>query len=97
MITPKILAEMYNFYVRFNASLFFKINIVKPPVMGQISSYQYHIARLETLYTISDKLRSATLFKINELYFFVIMQSVIQIRNGNLAGNKRIYLVNRYF
>ena len=50
--------------VGFNRRIFFKINIIKPPVMRQVCTYQHNISGFKGTDVVTDELGAFSFFKM---------------------------------
>ena len=90
IIAPKIFAEMSNPNIGIYFRVLFEIHIVKSPIMRKLSTYNYDISGLESLNAITDELGAVAFFKVNQLYFGVVMPAIIHMRNQILPDTKRM-------
>jgi hypothetical protein len=79
-LAPEVLREMNHGGMNFASAVFVKIWIVVPPVMGQVGTYQDNIPGIEPGDMIANELCSASLMKIDELNFGMIVPAIIDVR-----------------
>src|SRR5215204_2703643 len=73
-----------------NVRILFKIHIIKTPVMWEVGSNQNYISSFETLDTVANKLSAFTLVEMDQLNLWMIMPSIVNVRNQVMSYTKRV-------
>src|SRR5438034_8519416 len=97
LAAPEIFTKMSYPYIGCYGGVWFKINVVKPPVMWQVGSHQHYIACFKLFDTVANKLCAFTFFKMDKFYFGVIMPAIINIRHQILPYTKGMLGLLGYF
>src|SRR5687767_14134637 len=90
LAAPEVLAKMSHPYIGSYGPVFFKIDIIKSPIVRQVGTYQNHVSGFKLFYTIADELRALTLFKMDQFNFGVVMPAIINVGNKILSYTKRM-------
>lgn len=90
LLTPEVLTEMRYPDIGLQAGVFLEIEVVKPPVVGQVGAHQHDIARLESFDTIANELGSFSLFEMDQFDLGMVMPAVIDVRHQVPAYAERM-------
>jgi hypothetical protein len=88
LAAPEVFAEMSHPDISGYRCVFFKIGIIKSPIVGEVRTDKHYVAGIKLFDAIADELCSLTFFKMDQLYFGVIMPAVINIRDKILPYTK---------
>jgi hypothetical protein len=82
LAAPEIFAEMGYPYIGLFGTIFFEVRIFESPVVGEVGTYQYHIAGFERPDAVAHKLGALAFFEMDEFYFGMVMPPVVNVRNA---------------
>lgn len=81
LLTPEVLTKVRHTDIGLYTGILFKIQVIKTPVMRQVGAYHYNVARFESFDAVANELGAFSFFKMDELYFGMIVPAVVDIRH----------------